>query len=354
MSDRPFIVVNPAAANGRVGRKWDDYRALLEDELGEFEFAHSKSPDDAIEVTRRALRDGFTNIGSLGGDGTHHLVTNGFYENGSRLSEVASLSVLPVGTGGDFRRSLRVGGKDLRRYARVMASGEAVPVDIGHIRFVSHAGEPAERYFINIASWGMGGLVDRVVNQSSKALGGRMSFFLAVIRAVFRYKPAQVELKVDGEPVASERIFNIAACNGQYFGGGMQVGPNAELDDHLFDVIVMPFRGRFSNLVRGTRIYKGTHIELPEVLSFRGEVIEAESDIDCLLDIDGEAPGRLPATIRVIPDGIFLKGLVAEEDDERAEGQEEELEADQADEESDEGEAVERRDDEEGESEPSR
>ncbi|MBN1946644.1 MAG: diacylglycerol kinase family lipid kinase [Bradymonadales bacterium] len=305
--DKPFIVVNPMAKNRLVGRHWDQYKTLLEAELGPFEFAMTVSETDAATITRKALREGYRNIGSLGGDGTNSLVLNGFFEHGEPVAPDATLSILPVGTGGDFRRILAVEGKDLRRYAQLMTTGEPVEIDIGHISYINHEGQADDRYFLNIASFGMGGLVDRLVNTTTKALGGKASFFIATLRATFRYQAPQVTLTLDGEPFNQDRIFVVAACNGQYFGGGMHIGPEASVTDGLLDVVVMPWRSRFYHLSRGTTVYKGTHVNLPGVLSGRGKVLRAESDQECLLDIDGEAPGRLPAEIRILPKAIRLK-----------------------------------------------
>jgi len=157
----------------------------------------------------------------------------------------------------------------------------------------------------------MGGKVDQVVNRSSKALGGKASFLIATLRAMATYRPPLVRLTVDEQALEPTSLFVGAACNGQYFGGGMWIGPEADLQDGLLDLVVIPWRSRLHHVTRGTAVYKGEHVRQPGVVSVRGRVIRAESDTECLLDVDGEAPGRLPVEIRVVPGALRLKGMPA-------------------------------------------
>jgi YegS/Rv2252/BmrU family lipid kinase len=306
---KPFVIVNPMAANRRVGKRWESYRALIEAELGPFDFAKTQSANDAGDIARQALKEGYRTIGSLGGDGTHSLVINGFFEDGEPVAPGARLGILPVGTGGDFRRNLPIAEKDLALYARLMASGESTPIDVGQITYIDDNGKTASRYFLNIASFGLGGLVDRIVNSSTKILGGRLSFVLGSLRGMMRYDAPPVTISVDGVVVATDRLLTGAVCNGRYFGGGMMVAPDAELSDGLFDVIVMPWRNIRTHLLQSGRIYKGTHLDLPGVVAVRGRVVSAECDEECLIDIDGEAPGRLPVEITILPSALQLIGL---------------------------------------------
>ena len=52
-------------------------------------------------------------------------------------------------------------------------------------------------------------------------------------------------------------------------------------------------------------LYRGDHIKHPKVLVLRGRSVAAEPlDGEVMLDVDGEAPGRLPAKFTLIPGGI--------------------------------------------------
>ena len=154
----------------------------------------------------------------------------------------------------------------------------------------------------------MSGLVDEKVNNSSKALGGKASFLMGVIRALVAYKPQHVRVTVDGETFLDETLVTCAIANGQYFGGGMKYAPNAEIDDGQFEVVAQLRAGLKETLSVGD-LYSGKLTQWQSVRSRRGKRVDAEphGDAKVLLDVDGEQPGMLPASFRIIPSAVRLK-----------------------------------------------
>ncbi len=305
--ETPFVVANPRAANGRVGRNWAEIEASLRQHLGAFEFQHTTGPEAATGLARDALRAGHRVICSLGGDGTHSQVVNGFFDGDEAIRPDACLAILPVGTGGDFRTRLTapaLGGAGGARGAR---GGGGAAADAGVLDYRADDGTTARRHFLNIASFGLSGRVDRIVNRSTKIFGGRASFLIGTARGTLGYRARPLRLDVDGERVFEGRVLSVAVCNGQYFGGGMWVAPNADLSDGLFDIVVIPWRGVVRHSIEAGRIYKGTHLDVPGVRVFRGRVAAAECDGESLLDIDGESPGGLPSEIRILPGALRVK-----------------------------------------------
>ena len=56
------------------------------------------------------------------------------------------------------------------------------------------------RAFVNITSFGIGGVTDKLVNETPKWLGGKASFFIGSARAMLQYRNEPVRVTVDGEP----------------------------------------------------------------------------------------------------------------------------------------------------------
>ena len=304
-----FVIVNPAAAGGEVGDTWGEISLLLNGVVGPYAWSMTQGPGDATELTRQALRAGFEVIASLGGDGTHNEVINGFFERGRPVREGAALALLPYGTGGDLRKTLNLSG-DLREASERLTEGRVGPCDVGHLEFIDDDGLVQARHFINIASFGLGGLVDRKVNASSKALGGRLSFMLGTLRAFAEYVPPRVRLVIDdGRVDVDVQINSVAVANGRYFGGGMKIAPNARIDDGLFDVII-PRHGGLPKLVESAiKVYDGRHFESGAVSHLQARRVYAEPVVpgtEVLLDVDGEAPGRLPASFEVMPGAVQI------------------------------------------------
>lgn len=309
MSDarRTFVLVNPASANGRTGRRWPEVAAALRARVGDFEVTFTDGPLQAPDHVRAALREGYDRIVSVGGDGTHNEVVNGFFDGAEPVRPGAELAIVPAGTGGDLRRTL---GLPVDPVAAVEHVGRDVrTVDVGHMTYTRPDGGRDERWFVNIASFGIGGLVDKLVNESSKVLGGRISFLWGVARAAVRYRNQKIRVRIDdGEP--QERVVNnFVVANGRYFGGGMYVAPRADMKDGLFDVVVLGDLGAL-DMARGMpRLYRGEHLGMKGVEHQRARVVEAEPADDgeaVLIDLDGEQPGRLPASFRIHPGALRL------------------------------------------------
>jgi diacylglycerol kinase (ATP) len=102
------------------------------------------------------------------------------------------------------------------------------------------------------------------------------------------------------------------AANGRYFGGGMHVAPQAVPDDGLLDVVVVRDAPRTRLLTQIPSIYKGTHLDKPEVRVGRGARIEADAEPGQVwIELDGEPLGTLPATFEVLPGALAWIGAEA-------------------------------------------
>ena len=284
---------------------------LIKEVFGSFEAELTRESEDATRIAREALRSGCRMIVSVGGDGTLNDVVNGFFqlESGKPvpINPEAVLGIIPRGTGGDFRKTLGI-PRDYQEAVTVLRQGNNRQIDLGQLEFMDHRGGKATRIFINIASFGIGGEVDERVNRSSKILGGRISFFRSTLAASLAYRNKKVVLRIDGEKSWEGSIYNVAVANGQYFGGGMWIAPEASLEDGIFEIVVMGDFGLGDAITGGIRVYEGRHLEHPKVEVFRGKRIEAYSGERVLLDVDGEQPGCLPAVISILPGSIQIRG----------------------------------------------
>jgi diacylglycerol kinase (ATP) len=304
--ERTCVVVNPAAAGGRVGRDWASIESSLQSVLGAVQFVKTTAHGDGIRVAEQAVRDGRTTVLSLGGDGTHNEVVNGIMRAQTEPGSV-TFGVLPAGTGGDFRRVLR-DSETLGQAARAMVDGQRALVDVGEAIYTLADGTEGRRYFVNLASTGLSGRVVRAVNRSSKRLGGRLTFMLATLRGLLGYRPPTVRVFVDGEAVGDYRMSTVVAGNGRFAGGGMCLAPGARLADGKLRVVVTVDAPLLTTLRYFSTIYSGTHVDTPLAEGFEGtevrvEVLEGEP---AWIEVDGESPGSMPVTFRVCPGAMGL------------------------------------------------
>jgi YegS/Rv2252/BmrU family lipid kinase len=303
---RTFVVVNPASAAGSTRRDWDVIARTLGRSIGSFEHGFTDAPGRAIVLAREALAAGFELIVAVGGDGTAHEVACGFFDGMRPTAPNAILGLISRGTGCDLHRTLHGRGTLEEACAR-MAGRDARAIDVGHVSFVGHDGVGAERVFLNVLSFGIGGAVVHALQAGAKRMGGKLAFMMTTARVLYAYRDQPMTVAVDGAPPERLVITNVAVCNARYFGGGMKVAPAAEVDDGVFDVTI--WSGiRFRDFVLKQRsLYEGTHVDAPYTRVVRARRVEAASTDTVLLDVDGEAAGRLPIRVEILPRALRVK-----------------------------------------------
>jgi diacylglycerol kinase (ATP) len=311
MTTKPLLIVNPRSGGGKTGRTFEAMRGPIERAIGAFDVVFTERGRHAVDLARDAAQAGRETVVAVGGDGAIHEVVNGLMEARAQGSSRTRLGIVGQGTGGDFRRTLDLEHR-LDRYAAAIAGGRTRAVDVGRFSYTSHDGAPRSSYFVNILSVGIGGLVDQIVAETSKSMGGTVAYFVASFRGLLKSEIGVLEATI-GEKGASReeeiKTRSLAICNGRYFGSGMHVAPMAKPDDGLFEVVDLGAASRLKFMMHSSSIYSGDHLRNPEVRHFRCDRLTLtlkNRDIAdrFLLDVDGEPLGRLPITIELLPAAI--------------------------------------------------
>ncbi len=309
---KTLAVINPKSAGGKTGRDTEMIARKLADVTGPLTVALTGGPMDAARITSHALRDGFGRVVAVGGDGTINEVVNGFFSNGVAINPEAEFALLNLGTGGDFRKTFDIDAGFEASLDRI-AGGRVRQIDVGRLSFVTADGQSGTRHFANIASFGMSGhVVDRVNRSRLKRVMGGFIYTWASLTALFSYKAKPVRLKVDNLFDDVVTLSTCAVCNGQFFGGGMRVAPDASPDDGLLDVIIMQHAPKAGVLKSLKEIQTGTHVKNPNVKVFRAKTViatpvEATAGAPVHIEADGESPGRLPAMFEVMPKALKFR-----------------------------------------------
>lgn len=314
MAGTSFVIVNPMSGGGGTGRRWPELRRALAAQLGTWDHAFTLGPRDATRLAQEAVLEGYDQVVAVGGDGTLHEVVNGLFEvdaDGLRSGRPIRSEVVfvPVrfGTGGDFARHLGLSPR-LPDAVQHVGEGPIHSVDLGWLHFHDLHGAPQRQIFLNIASFGLSGLVDQKVNASSKRLR-QLSFLNATFRALWEFKPFEAEIEVDGEPFYRGRVVTAAVANGSTYGGGMRVAKDARIDDGRLELVLQTRAGLYET-VRVHQLYDGNLHRWPSVRLGGGQVVTARSGAShpVLLDVDGECLGILPARFEVLPAALRLRG----------------------------------------------
>jgi len=293
------VIVNPASAGGSTGSAWPQIASDLRSQFGSFRVLFTKHRGDAAALACEAARKGAKLIVACGGDGTVSEVANGILSSGKDVE----LGILPSGTGGDFRRTLEIPSRS-RDAARVLRNGRTVRIDVGRVSFIDNNGAEAMRYFVGVASCGMSTkVIERV-----KAEG--ISFASSLLQTAMRNEAIRLAIQLDDTNDRQLTVLNLCIANARYFGGGMKIAPDAKLTDGKFDVVGVGDLSALKIFTSAPRVYLGSHLSMPEVshaLARKVTVRPADRDKEVALEIDGELPGRLPATFQIIPEALRVR-----------------------------------------------
>ena len=189
-----LFVVNPSSGAGKAGREWAAVETWLPSSGLPYEVAFTTRPLEATEIAQREVLASRPLVVAVGGDGTLNEVLNGFFRNGAPIPTTSKLAMVPLGTGGDFRRTLRI-PVDPRQAIDVLRGGmqmapSASPTDgVFDVVLIKNAGKiETMRGMNDIRS---GKHLDRSNPKMELMYGKRVSVT----------SPEKVRIDIDGEAV---------------------------------------------------------------------------------------------------------------------------------------------------------
>lgn len=276
---RILAIVNPVA--GKTCKYWPAIESVFHDMEYDFEVQYTEERGHATVIA--AQSNGFDVIASVGGDGTLNEIVNGI------MGRDVVLSVIPTGTGNDFVKSAGL-LTDCITASRSISQDVIRRVDAGCVTFSG-----GKRYFIGVAGMGFDGLVSKTTSQVSKPKMGTVPYVMGILKHLADYRSVDVSLTVDDVTI-DQKVMFVDVANGKYVGAGMNIAPLAEVDDGLFDIIVIGDLSRLESLMKLPTLYRGTHLNNPKVGAFRGRHVELDSPQPLSIHVEGEYIGDTPAT----------------------------------------------------------
>lgn len=285
---RSLVLLNPGAGGATA-------RAALRTSLPtlpEAEVTETQGGWELRALARGAADRGFERVVAAGGDGTIHEVVNGLAE----ASHPAVLGVIPLGTANDFARSLGL-PEEVEAAVRVLVEGRSRRIDLGEVR-----GRRFAR-FVNVAVGGFGGLVGEGANTQRKRALGPLEYLRSAAERLPELKAYRVRMKSDGERLELD-VYHAVVANGSRSGGNVPVAPEAELDDGLLDVVLIPALRAPELLTLAPRLLKGRHLEDGRVVFRRTDRLTLRSEPPMRFSVDGEPVGESPVAFRVLPGAL--------------------------------------------------
>jgi len=340
---RVVSIINPVAGKAQGAklraRAVEELMRVFPDSL----FLYTNGAGHATELARDA-RDAEL-IVAVGGDGTVREVISGLMTANSEATTKAQrheklgvepgaendpgaglvssclggrtpvLAVVPVGSCNDLPRNVGI-PSEVMEACRVARAGDTRPIDVVRVDMSDH-GNTQQIYFANAAGFGFDAQVTTEA-QKSKHLRGMLLYLVAIIRTLSHLECPLVRIRAGelssglaaSQYTAERRVLMVAAANGQYYGGGLKVAPDARPDDGLLDVCIGWEMGWWSTLKKLPRFVAGTHVTLKEVKMLRGPELELEFLEPVQVELDGDVLSPQPFRrfrLTVLPKAINLR-----------------------------------------------
>lgn len=279
-----LIAINPHSGNGRGSAVAAEVIRYLSLHDISYRSIAAASADELINsLTREVESKPYSGVIAVGGDGLAHLVMQ------ICVPRHLPFAVVPAGTGNDFVRTLGWSLDDIEPLLERITTTEATPIDLGNVD---------SEWFGAILSTGF----DSVVNERANTLkwpSGPQRYNVAIALELPRFKPATYEITCDGESFTTEAML-VAVGNGKSYGGGMNICPQAQLNDGLFDLIILEPVSKVEFLKVFPRVYSGSHISHPKVRSMRAKKVTISAM--AVAYADGERIGPAPISAECVKD----------------------------------------------------
>jgi diacylglycerol kinase (ATP) len=267
-------------------------------------FFISEYSGHAIELSFKAASEGFDYIISLGGDGTLNEVVNGVMQARNLNKELnIKVGVLPFGTGNDFIKTTN-SPHSFSGMKKLIDENLSKEIDLGLVQFKNKTGLDSSRYFINIADVGIGGIVVQKIGNYSKAFGANITYLVAIFHTLLSYRNQPVKAIADGF-IFEGKVKNFVIANGKYFGSGIGIAPDAEIDNGKFSMVILGEVSLIQFLKLSVTFKKCRKVIHPQIVYKTAEEITIHSmSRPQPIDMDGEFIGYTPMNIKVQPGAI--------------------------------------------------
>lgn len=285
-------------------------RALIEPAAaaagwGETHWLKTSIEDPGKGITRAAVRDGAAMVFAAGGDGTVRSVAEGLRDSG------AALALLPTGTANLLARNLGIPITNVPEAIAIAFTGRTRNIDLGIATLSRVDGTIEEHGFLVMAGMGIDADIMANTKETLKKTVGWLAYVDAGIRVLPSARPFRIRYQLDDKAQHSAHVSTILFGNCGTLTGGLEMMPDAVVDDGLLDVAVLQPKGPFGWLevwgkVRwengflrrssiGRRIIRATPAGSSTVTYLRSTGITVSLDHARDIELDGDEFGIVSA-----------------------------------------------------------
>jgi diacylglycerol kinase (ATP) len=287
---KTFVICNPAAG-GKGDR--EAIAETLKGRLGAV-VRMTKRKGDAARLARSAIKKGFDYIIAAGGDGTLNEVINGIANAGK-----VQIGLLPLGTGNDFARTLKL-PSTIEDNIDILISQRTTAIDLVRIK------SDRVRYLVNVSAGGFSGLVNEKLTPEVKDTWGPLAYVRSAAAALPEMHAYRANIVIDGAERLSIDLHNVIIANGRFVAGGLPVAPEADPRDGVFDVILIRKCSKPEMVFLAAQMLLGKHLSSDAIIWRRAARISIRSRPKMWFNADGELIGNEPAVFQIMPRALHF------------------------------------------------
>ncbi|MCL2068832.1 MAG: diacylglycerol kinase family lipid kinase [Oscillospiraceae bacterium] len=296
-----YFIINPAAGSGKTRAAIPIIERVMRESGVPYTLIYTNSPDECAKIEKQIDWDAAKAIVCVGGDGTVQEYI------GLAVNRDISFAVIPTGSANDFLYSVPGGYSKSRTFeetiiyhTKKLLAGNTLNADA-----VSVSNAANQRYFFNIGGTGIDIQVLRDALPLKKAFGGA-AYFLSLIKNAVTYRAEKITLHIDGKPETGRYIL-LAAANGAYYGGKMNVAPTADIADGFITLCKVVDMPRLKLLALFPSVKPGRHIRMKEVSLINCKEIILEYGGKKTINFDGNLyEFESPLAFRLLPGAVKL------------------------------------------------
>lgn len=297
-----IAIVNQAAGGGKTEKDWPLISHLLEKHGISFEPHFTSRRLHASIIARNKIKEGFSKIIVVGGDGTMNEVINGVFAQDRINTTEVMLGMISVGTGNDWARMFDIPA-DYEGAVQTIKQQKTFIQDAGLVNYRKNDKE-WKRYFVNIAGMGFGArVVERSNRMKDRGKSGPFLYFYNIFYSLLKYRSLRALIDIDGNTF-DRSIFSMNVGIGKYNGGGMIQVPHAIADDGLYSITLIKKMGKLNVLANIKRLYNGRITEHSKVETYMAKSVQIDGPVRLKIETDGESLGHGPMRFQIIPRSV--------------------------------------------------
>ena len=288
MTKRALLLIN------RHSRKGKENFAQTVELLNHWDFEIISVPFKKVEDIPFLLEKYRSNIDLVivgGGDGTLNAMVDVLVET------QLPLGIIPLGTANDLARTLGI-PNSIAEACRIIAEGNLKYIDLGWVN---------NKYFFNVASLGLSVKITQKLNKGLKRRLGILAYAWTALQVLSKTRPFTAMIGIDGQNIKVKTL-QIAIGNGRYYGGGMPIAHDAQIDDQRLDLYSLEIEHWWQIFPLLWTLPRGQQGLLSWVRTLKGKEIQIQTRKPHSINTDGEITSTTPAMFRVIPAvlGVYI------------------------------------------------